>query len=179
MWIPSYIGIHGNERPTGQLNPPLTHIYIYISIYYIYFPYYLGPILPPSCTVTFSTFGLTRYWNKLSAKYKNAVPNIPNKITWFNNLNLPRSTIVRFNQLRVGHSLLPDHANKLGLKDSPLCTLHLAKSVFDLQHLLNTNPEIIINKLTIFILEAGFAIQQYIFSFLLLYYLLYCKIVFR
>ncbi|KAF0756002.1 RNase H domain-containing protein, partial [Aphis craccivora] len=67
-------------------------------------------------------------WNDLPAdfasKYINITPNIHKK-TWFNNLHLHRSYIVQFNRLRIGHHLLPSHSFKLGLNDSPFCTLHL------------------------------------------------------
>jgi len=82
----------------------------------------------------------SNHWNNLpthfASKHKTIVPRISNEKTWFYNLDLPRSIIVRFNRLHVGHSLLPEHAYKLGLNDSPLCTLHITESVCDISHYL-------------------------------------------
>jgi len=94
----------------------------------------LGPISPPY------------YRNNLPAhfasKYKTIFPCVSNNKSWFYNLDLSRSTIFRFNRLRVGHSLLPEHAYKLGLNDSPLCTLHSTESVCDISHLLFDCPSL-------------------------------------
>jgi hypothetical protein len=85
-------------------------------------------------------------WNNLPAhfasKYKSLVPVISNKKTWFFKLDLSRSTIVRFNRLRVGHSLFPNHAYKFGLNNSPLCTLHITENVCDISHLLFDYPSL-------------------------------------
>jgi len=184
LWIPSHIGIHGNETADGLAKaasnttiPPLAQLPC--SDFH--------PLLSRHITSLWSN-----HWNNLpanfAAKYKSIVPCVSNKKTWFYNLDLPRSTIIRFNRLRVGHSLLPDHAYKLGLNDSPLCTLHLTESICDISHLLfdcpslhtkrtilinhikslyipptlpsilNTKAETVIKNLINFLLEAGFAV---------------------
>uniref|UniRef100_A0A2H8TL40 RNA-directed DNA polymerase from mobile element jockey n=2 Tax=Melanaphis sacchari TaxID=742174 RepID=A0A2H8TL40_9HEMI len=184
LWIPSHIGIHGNETADG-----LAKAASYT-------------ILPPLAQLPWTDFSpllrrhiislWSNHWNNLPAhfasRYKSIVPSIINKKTWFYNLDLPRSIIVRFNRLRVGHSLLPDHAYKLGLNDSPLCTLHITESICDISHLLfdcpslyskrtslinyikflnipptlpsilNTQVETVIKKIIHFLLEAGFVI---------------------
>ena len=113
-------------------------------------------ILPPLAQLPWTDFSpllrrhvislWSNHWNNLPAhfasKYKSIVPSISNKKTWFYNLDLPRSTIVRFNRLRVGHSFLPEHAYKLGLNDSPLCTLHITESFCDISHLLFDCPSL-------------------------------------
>jgi len=184
LWVPSHIGIHGNEAADGLAKaasystlPPLAQL-----------PWSdFSPLLSRHITNLWSN-----HWNNLPAhfasKYKTIVHSVSNKKTWFYNLNLPRSTIIRFNRLRVGHSLLPEHAYKLGLNDSPLCTLHSTESVCDISHLLfncpslltkrtslmnyfislrippslpsllNTRNEMVITKIINFLLEAGFTI---------------------
>jgi len=131
--------------------------------------------------------GLISQPNSLPNVFIHIVPNIPYE-TWFNNLNLSRSSIVHFNRLRSGHILLPAHAYKLDLNDSPLCTLHISKSSCDLSHILfdcpflllkrtlllkflnsfnipanlfsilNPKSELLINQIIAFILESGFSI---------------------
>jgi len=184
LWIPSHIGILGNE--VADWLAKSTAI----------------TILPSSVQLPWTDFSLllrrhilslwSIQWNNLpigfASKYKNTAPIISNNRTWINNLNIPRSTTIRFNRLRVGHSLLPDHAYRLGLNDSPMCTLHTTESICDLQHLLfhcpslcserlyllkllsalniplnlffilNSNSEIVINKIIKLILDASFAI---------------------
>ena len=184
LWIPSHIGILGNE--VADRLAKSTAITILPSPALLPWTDF-SPLLRRHILSLWST-----QWNKLpvgfASKYKNTAPIFSNNKTWFNNLNLPRSTTVRFNRLRVGHSLLPDHAYKLGLNDSPMCTLHTTENVCDLQHLLfhcpslcserlnllklfsdlnispnlfsilNSNSEIVINQIIKLILDAGFAI---------------------
>jgi kelch-like protein 2/3 len=184
LWIPSHIGILGNE--VADRLAKSTAITILPSPDQLPWTDFT-PLLRCHVLSLWSN-----QWNKLltdfASKYKNTAPKISNNKTWFNNLNLPRSTIVCFNSLRVRHSLLPDHAYKLGLNDSPLCSLHTAESICDFQHLLfhcpslcserlillnllrtfniplnlfsilKTNSEIVINEIIKFILDAGFAI---------------------
>jgi hypothetical protein len=147
IWIPGHVGIHGNEMADGfakstsnTILPPLAKL-----------PWTdFTPLLRCHITCLWSN-----YWNNLPAhfasKYKSIAP-LPSLIkkTWFFNLDLPRSTIVRFNRLRVGHSLLPDHAYKLGLNNSPLCTLHLTESVCDISHLLFDCPSLYTKRLSLF-----------------------------
>lgn len=86
---------------------------------------YIAPLLRRHIAFLWST-----QWNNLpvafATKYKAVVSSIPYGKTWFDSLDLPRSIIVRFNRLRKGHTLLPDHAHKFGLNNSPLCTLHMS-----------------------------------------------------
>jgi len=137
LWLSSHIGIHGNKvtdnlaKSTSNLTcPALTQLRHTDFV----------PILRCHISNLWST-----YWSNLPAefatRYKNIVPNIQNKIC-FNNLNSPRSTIIQFNRLRTGHTLLPAHAYKLGLNDSPLCTLHFNKKVCDLPHFLFDCPSL-------------------------------------
>ena len=135
LWIPSHIGILGNEvadnlaKSTSNLVcPSLTQLPS--SDFTLFIKRYISNLW-------------SVYWNNLPAnfasRYKYITPNIL-KNTWFNDLNLPRSLIVQFNRLRMGHTLLPGHSYKLGLNDSPFCTLHLYECVCDLPHILFVCP---------------------------------------
>ena len=181
--FPATLGYMVTKWPISQPNLQPPQSYLLLN--------YLRLILSLFYAGTFSTFGPTNGIIcplVLLPNTKSPFPKIYYNKSWFSNLNLPRSTTVRFNRLRVGHSLLPDHAYKLGLNDSPLCTLYSSESISDFQHLLfhcpflrserlfllnslsafnippnlfsslNTNSEIIINKIIKFILDAGFAI---------------------
>jgi hypothetical protein len=74
--------------------------------------------------------------------YRDITPNILNNI-WFSKLDLHRLHITQFNILRIGHSLLSSHSFKLGLNDSPFCTLHLDECTYDLSHILFDCPALI------------------------------------
>ncbi|KAF0763903.1 RNA-directed DNA polymerase from mobile element jockey [Aphis craccivora] len=80
---------------------------------------------------------------EFAAKYKHIVLNIPHE-TLFNNLNLSKSSIVYFNRRRLGRTLLPVHAYKLELNDSPLCTLHTSESPCDLSDILFDCPSLLL-----------------------------------
>ncbi|XP_026819622.1 uncharacterized protein LOC113558364 [Rhopalosiphum maidis] len=183
LWIPSHIGIYGNEvadnlaKSTSSLIcPSLTQ-------------------LPHTDFTPTIRHHIKHLWSsqwsnfpeKFAARYKHIVPIIPQKI-WFNNLHLSRATIVQFNRQRSGHTTLPAHAYKLDLNDSPFCTLHITEMPCDLSHILfecpslypkrttlfnslkplnispnlysilNSNSETVINLIITFILEAGFRI---------------------
>lgn len=183
LWIPSHMGIHGNEV-ADSLAKSTSNLICPSRI-----------LLPHSDFTPFIRQHIKHLWSshwsnlpaEFAAGYKHIVTIIPYK-TWFNNLHLSRSTIVHFNLLRSGHSLLPAHAFKLDLNDSPLCTLHLTESPCDLSHILfdcpslqikctilfnslnalnitpnlfsilNSNSVPVINLIIAFILEAGFSI---------------------
>lgn len=128
----SHISIHGNEV-ANRLAKSITNIILPSPV----------QVLWTNLTSLLRRHILSLWSNQrntlpadLASKFKNTIPKVSNNKTWFNNLNLSRITIVRFNRLRVGHSLLLHRAYKLGLNNSPLCTLHLAESICDLQHLL-------------------------------------------
>lgn len=80
------------------------------------------------------------YWNNWPAnfdfRFKSVVPEIPNKVS-FHNLDPPKSSIVQFNSLRIGHCLIPSHAYKPNHNhnNSLLCTLHTKESISDLSHI--------------------------------------------
>lgn len=107
---------------------------------------------------------------------------------WFNNLNLPKSTIIQSNRLRTGHTLLSAYTYKLRLNNSLHCILNFNECVcvllhlffncsfllakrailfcslksinipFDLPSILNSNYEYVVNLIINFVLEAGFLI---------------------
>jgi hypothetical protein len=93
------------------------------------------------------------YWNNLPAnfasKYKSIVPSILKK-TWFDNLKLLRTSIIKFNRLRVGHHLLPSHSYILSLNDSPYCTKHPEEIICDLSHIIFICPSLSHNRLILF-----------------------------
>ena len=183
LWVPSHTGIHGNEV-ADQLAKSSSNL-IFPSISPLPHSDFTPLIKQHSANTWLSL------WNNLPAefalKYRNITPNILKK-TWFNNLHLHRPHIVQFNRLRIGHHLLPCHSFKLGLNDSPFCTLHLNESICDLSHILfdcpalqtkriilvnifktlnipfniyfilNTKSNIAIKSVISFILDAGFVI---------------------
>jgi len=51
--------------------------------------------------------------------------------------------------LRLGHHLLPSHSFKLGLNDSPFCTLHLNECICDLSHILFDCPALQTKRITL------------------------------
>lgn len=160
LWIPSHIGIHGNEVADWLAKSTVIRI--------LPSPAQLSwtDLFPPLRRRILSLW--SNQWNNLpisfASKYKNTAPVISNNKTWFNNLNLPRSTIVRFNRFRVGHSLLPDHAYKLGLNYSPMYTLHTGESICDLQHLLFHCPSLYSERLNLLNLALSISLQNF-FSF--------------
>ncbi|KAF0765352.1 RNase H domain-containing protein, partial [Aphis craccivora] len=161
LWVPSHIGIRGNEvadslaKSTSKLICPSLTLLPHTDFI---------PIIRHHTKLLWSL-----QWSNLpaefAAKYKHIVPNIPHE-TWFNNLNLSRSSIVHFNRLRSGHSLLPAHAYKLDLNDSPFCILHISESPCNLSHILFDCPSLFLKHTLLFKFLKSFNISANIFSIL-------------
>jgi ribonuclease HI len=145
LWVPSHVGIHGNEIADSLAKSSSNLICPSLSL----IPWTdLVPILRHHVLTLWST-----YWNNLpghfASRYRSLVPVIHNKI-WFKDLTLSRPLIIKFNRLRIGHHLLPSHAYKLNLNDSPLCTLHIEESICDLSHILFDCPSLSTKRTTLF-----------------------------
>jgi len=57
-------------------------------------------------------------------------------------LYLPRSTIVKFCRLRLGHYLLPYHSFRISLNSSPFCTLHTSDAYCNICHIIFSCPSL-------------------------------------
>ena len=99
LWVPSHVGIHGNEVADSLAKHSSNVSRPSIS---------LIPWSDLLLNLRRHVFALwSTYWNTLpenfSSRYKSIMPNIPNNI-WFLNLDLTRSYIVKFNRLRIGNN---------------------------------------------------------------------------
>lgn len=121
--VPGHIGIHGKEVADylAKSTPTFPHT-IPLSLNFL-------ALISSKCYISnlWST-----YWSNLPAdfvtRYKNIATVLKN-YSWFNNLNLPMSTIIQSDRLLTGHTLLPAHAYKLKLNDCLHCTLCHNESV--------------------------------------------------
>lgn len=141
LWVPSHVGFRGNEYANSLAKSSSN----FISPSFSPIPWSdFTPLLRHHIFNLWSA-----YWHNLPAnfasKYKSIVPNIINNI-WFKNVLLPRAFIVQFNRLRIGHYLLPSHAYKLNLNDSPFCTLHMEEYICDLSQILFDCPSLTIKR---------------------------------
>ncbi|KAL4097378.1 hypothetical protein QTP88_022167 [Uroleucon formosanum] len=97
LWVPSHVGIRGNEYADSLAKSSSN----FISPSFSPIPWSdFTPLLRHHIFNLWSA-----YWHNLPAnfasKYKSIVPNIINNI-WFKNVLLPRAFIVQFNRLRIG-----------------------------------------------------------------------------
>ena len=161
LWVPSHIGISGNEYADklAKLSSNL------ISPSFSVIPCSdFTPLLRRHISNMWSN-----YWNNSPANFasrlKSIVPNIKNDL-WFSNLFLSRASIIKFNRLRVGHYLLPSHSFKLNLNDSSLCTLNMGESICDLSHILFDCPSLTSQRIKLFSSLNSLKTQINLFSIL-------------
>lgn len=136
LWVPSHMRIQGNEvayslaRSSSNLCLSSSRI-----------PW--SDLIPLLRQYVFSFWSI--YWNNSPANFavrlKSIITNILNRVK-FHKVDLPRSSIVHLNRLRIGHQFLTPHAYKLDLNNYPMCTLHMDESICDLPDILCDCPSL-------------------------------------
>ncbi|CAH0773412.1 unnamed protein product [Bemisia tabaci] len=142
LWIPSHVGIPGNERADSltKLLPLANNIND--ELYYKQ----LIPHVKKQAYLEWNQEWIECSWK--GQKLKSICPKI-NRKPWFDKLKWNRSEIKNLIRLRIGHGNFPSHLNRLNLKDSDLCDCGLYGDLnhilFECQNLINR--DILIQKL--------------------------------
>lgn len=115
-WIPSHIGIQGNEKADSLAKSNSSKFLHNLKFSYnTFFPFILKNMT--SCWQEFfsKTF-------KVKGKNYPLLENRVWKIPWFYKIQFPnREFITLFIRLRLGHCCTPAHLYNLNISDSPLC----------------------------------------------------------
>lgn len=153
LWIPSHVGIPGNERADSLTKLlPLAHT-TNESLYY-------KQLIPAIKKQTFSEWNTS--WIDCTWKgqrLKSIMPSLKAK-PWFHNLKWSRQDIKNISRLRIGHGLYPAHLFRCSLATSDLCE---CGEYGDLNHLIFqcvrlNGRDILIQNLSAFNLSQPFNI---------------------
>jgi ribonuclease HI len=115
VWIPSHIGISGNEKVDLLAKEACSCGIL---------PPYFAPTID-DC-INFSENTLRAEWNAafaaspLGSNYKQIQPTIPSK-PWYHGMKLSKLTISLISRLRLGHCIIASHLARINILFSSMC----------------------------------------------------------
>jgi len=143
FWVPSYVGISGNERADCLAFSTNSHIF------------HFSLKLPAFDILLFHKLLRSAWqfnWDFLPpnfASWHRRIVSIIPMHSLFKDLDLSKRLIVSFSCLRIGHTY------KLNLNSSPLCTRYQEQFICDFEHIIFNCPFLLSSRLLLFSLLSS------------------------